>query len=327
MPRIVPSRVERDLHVEEAVRALHVAAAHVLEAVLDEAHRNAELPREIADEHGVLDAALHAVAAADVDVEVHAHGVAGQAQRTRGLVRELRHLDRRPDVEDACADVPLRGDAEGLDRHGGAAPPCRAERYPVLGPGEGLFDRPPDELAAIEQVRAVRQVNERSAGGKCFLRIDHVRQRFVLDFDQFGRILGERARIGDHGRDPFARVANDVPGEREARHLGCVDADRQRIGVRAELLARKNAEHPGRGACRSRIDRDDARARVRRGDERDVLHSRKRDVGDVAPAAGDEARMLLGAALGTDVAERVFFGGAHLVFIRVAASCTASTIC
>ena len=42
--------------------------------------------REIADEHGVLDAALDAVAAADVDVVVHAHRVAGQPQRARELV-------------------------------------------------------------------------------------------------------------------------------------------------------------------------------------------------------------------------------------------------
>src|SRR6266851_5739015 len=108
---------ECDLHVEEAVGPLHVAAAQVFQAILDQAHGGAELLCKIPDEHGVLDAALHAVAAADVDVVMHAHGVAGQAQRARRLIGELGHLDRGPDVEDSGPRVPLRGDAEGLDRH------------------------------------------------------------------------------------------------------------------------------------------------------------------------------------------------------------------
>ncbi len=58
---------------------------------------------------------------------------------------------------------------------------------------------------------------------------------------------------------------------------------------------------------------------MRRGDERDVLHARQRDVGDVAAAAGDEARIFLGAALLADVAEVVRVGDvAHAHFARFA---------
>ncbi len=98
--------VERHLHVENAVGAVHVAAAHVLEPVFDQAHRHAETFGEIAHEHRVLDAALDSVTAADVDVEMHAHRVAGQAQRARRLIGEFRHLDRGPDVEHLAVPHP-----------------------------------------------------------------------------------------------------------------------------------------------------------------------------------------------------------------------------
>ena len=251
----------------------------------------------------MLDSALHAVAAAHVDVVVHAHRVAGQAQRARRLVGKLRHLDRGPDIEDAGARVPLRRDAEGLDRHGGAAAPDRAEGDPVLGACERLLHRSPDELAVVEQVRAVRWVHERRSRRERRLGIDHVRQRLVFDLDPLRRVLGERARIGDDRRHPFAGIAHHAPRERETRHLGRVHPDRKRIGVRAEFLPGQYVEHARRGARRVGLDRNDARGCVGRRDERHVLHPGKRDVGDKAAAAGDETRMLLRAALRADVTE------------------------
>src|SRR2546426_7414400 len=102
---------------------------------------------------------------------MHAHGVAGQAQRARGLVGELGHLDRSPDVEDSRPCVPPRGDAEGFDRHGRAAAPHRAEGDPVLGVCERLLDRAPYELAVVEHVRAVRRMDERRPRGERFFGV------------------------------------------------------------------------------------------------------------------------------------------------------------
>ena len=88
--------VVRDLDVEQPLRPVHVAAAHVLQPVLDQPHRTAEPLREIADQHGVLDAALDAVAAADVDVVVHAHGRGRQLQRPWRAGRETSASGSRP---------------------------------------------------------------------------------------------------------------------------------------------------------------------------------------------------------------------------------------
>ena len=118
--------VERHLDIEDAVRPVHVAAAHVLQPVLDQPHRDGRARAKIADQHGVLDAALDAVAAADVDVVMHAHRRSSAAQRARDLVGIFRHLDRGPDVEDLAPGVPARRHAEGLDRHRRAAAPFDA---------------------------------------------------------------------------------------------------------------------------------------------------------------------------------------------------------
>ena len=96
---------------------MRVAAAHVLQPVLDQPHRKAEPAGEIAAEHGVLDAALDAVAAAHVYVVMHAHRRHRNLKRNADLVGVTRHLDRGIDVEHVPPRVPTRHHAEGLDRH------------------------------------------------------------------------------------------------------------------------------------------------------------------------------------------------------------------
>ncbi len=218
--------------------------------------------REIAHEHGVLEPALHAVAAADVDVVVHAHRVAGKPQRARELVGEFRHLDRSPDVEDLLSRVPLRGDAEGLDRHRGAAPPLRAQGELVFRARERVIHGAPDEALVQDDVGAVRRMHERAAVLDRLLGIDDVRGRLVFDFDQLDRVLGDGARIGDHGGHPFAGVAHDAARERIARHLRRIDADLERVAGVAEFFAGQHVVHARQRQRGSGVDRNDACAGV-----------------------------------------------------------------
>ena len=255
---------------------------------------------------------------------MHAHVIAGQAQRLGELVRVLGHLDRRPDVEQLRARIPLRRDAEGLDRHRRAATPADAERQLVFGLGKILCNRAPGERSAIEDVAAVLRVHQHRAGEDGFLRIEHIVGRLVVDLDALGGVLGQRARIGDHGDHPLACIAHDASRKRVARHLGRVDADIQRVDIGAEFLAGQRVVHAGHRQRLVRADRLDARRGMRTRDQRDVLHAGQRDVSHVVPAAGDEARVFLGAALGAYV-----LVAAHLAPFAMfsAASCTASTIC
>ena len=154
--------VECQLDVEHALRPVHVAAAHVLQPVLDQLHGPRQPAREIAREHRMLDAALDAVAAADVHVLMHAHAVERHAQGARDLVGELGHLDRGPHVQHLAPRVPARHHAEGLDRHGGAAAPLHAIGQLVRRRGEGLVDVAPHEALVEQHVGAVVGMHRRA---------------------------------------------------------------------------------------------------------------------------------------------------------------------
>ena len=122
-----------------------IAAAHVFEAILDEAHGTTDAAGEMRHENALLDAALDAIAAADVDVVMDADIVGGNSQRAGDLVRIFRHLDRGPDIEHVAPWIPRRGYAKGLDRHRRIASPGDAERQMARALGEVPVDVAPDE--------------------------------------------------------------------------------------------------------------------------------------------------------------------------------------
>ncbi len=334
--------VEGDIDVEDALGAVGVAAAHIVEPVLDQPHRPAEPPRQMRHQHGLLDAALDAVAAADIDVLMHAHAVGGNSQRARDLVGIFRHLDRGPDVEHVAPGIPGRHDAEGLDRNGGTAAPGDAERQMPRALGEMLFDLAPHEGAVEQHVGAVRGMHRRAVRLQRLFRVDHEGQRLIVDDDFFGGVLGQRAAVGDHGHHPFAGIARLPDRERMALDHGRIEPVHQRIGRGREFVAGQHIMHARHRQRRRGIDRDDARGRMLRGQHRHMQHALERDVGDVMAVARDETAILANPAIGRDEAEGCGIGvhfastadvpagaagrGVLARRSRSAANCTASTI-
>ena len=254
--------VERHLDIEVALRPVHVAAAHVLHTIFDQPHRHAEPLRQIADQHGVLDAALDAVAAADVDVVVHAHRRHRNFQRHRGLVGIFRHLDRGPDVEDFAPRVPACGHAEGLDRHGRAAAPFDAMLERVRARGEILLDLAPDEGAVEQHVRAMCLVHQRAAGVG-LVGIEHERQRLVFDDDRLGRVLGQARGCRPPPRRPIRRhsAPRSPPADSAARsaYRGRPPARWWRPQVPRPPARNARRASPARPTCRwKRCARPDA---------------------------------------------------------------------
>src|SRR6185369_939259 len=96
-------------------------------------------------------------------------------QRSRDLVRVARHLDRRPDIEDFTPWVPACCDDKGLDRHRRAAAPLDRVPEPMQACGEIALDLAPDEGAIEQHVRAVRWMNQGTAGLVCLLTVEHER--------------------------------------------------------------------------------------------------------------------------------------------------------
>src|ERR1700743_1393199 len=113
------------------------------------------------DNDGLLDTALDAIAAADIDVLVDADVVEWDAKGTRDLVRIFRHLDRGPDIEDLTPRIPFGGDAEGFDRHRRAAAPDHAERQMPRAFGKMLVDLAPDEGLVEQHIAAMFGMDRR----------------------------------------------------------------------------------------------------------------------------------------------------------------------
>ena len=152
-------------------------------------------------------------------------------------------------------------------------------------------------------------MHRRTAWLRGFLAVEHERQRLVLHHHRLGRVLGERARVGDHGGDPFAGIARNVDRERPARHVGRVEAGHQRQRRGRKLAAVEHVVHARHRQRRGLVDGHDARGGMRRGHQRHVLRARQRDIGGEAALADHKAAVLAHPAIRRHVAK--FFRGAH----------------
>ena len=297
--------VERDLDVEIALGAVRI------------------------HQHGLLDAALDAIAAADIHVIVYAHRGARQLERKRNLLGKARHLDRRVNIKNLAPRVPAREHGEGFDRHCRAAAPFEAQRQAMRALGKILLDLTPDEGAVEQHVGAVIRVYDRTAGPVSRFAVEHERQWLIIHAHQLGGVFGERAGVCDHGGHPFPGVARDLDGERAPRHLRGVEAGKQRLRRRRQLAAVKHAVHAGHRERLGFIDCDDARRGMRTGHQRNVPHGRYRNIGGEAASADDEAAILAHAAIARHEAEGLHGSrsGRFKPRMRSAASAIASTIC
>ena len=192
----------------------------------------------------MLDAALDAVAAADIDILVHAHSVAaGGAARGRSGPENFGIWIEAQTSRISRHGSQLRDDAEGLDRHGGAAAPAsRGTQDAADSSAKSLFDVAPDEGAVEQDVGAVVGMDRGARRIERCSPIDDVRQRLVIDRDHFGGIFGQRAGFGDHRHHPFTGIAHTLDRQRKAPHLRRIERRSSAASVAArEFFAGHNA--------------------------------------------------------------------------------------
>ena len=70
-----------------------------------------------------------------------------------------------------------------------------------------------------------------------------MRQYFVIDFDEFGGVLGQCARIGDDCGHPFAAVAHHIFRQCITLHVGGIDAADEGISGGVKLSAGQHVMH------------------------------------------------------------------------------------
>ena len=252
-----------------------------------------EPARQIPGQHRVFDAALDPVAAANVDVVMHTHGVRRQAQRPRDLIGVFRHLDRRPDVEQFIPRVPRRDHTESLDRNRGAAPPRHPKRQLPRALREVLIDLAPDEGAIEQDIRSVVGMNRRTLRPQRLLGVEHERKR-------------ARTRCRPARPHPRRARGSRPPPPPPIRRCNGPGRPRAETGAPAAYQGRSSADRPQpRAPRRSRPHaRPALRARRRRsietmraaaccdGTKRHVQHAGELDVGNKVSAANDEAPIL-----------------------------------
>ena len=324
--------VERDLDIEVAFRPMRVAAAHVLQPILDQPHGKAEPARKIAGQHRMLDAALHSIAAAHVHVVVGAHARARQLERQRELVGKARHLYRGEHVEHFPPRIPACQHPERLDRHGGAATPSEFQREPMRILRKVALDLAPGKSPIEEHVRGVLRVHRGTARRVGLLPIEYEWQSLVIHGYPLGRVLGERAGIRHDGGHPFPGVARDIHRQRPALHFRGIEARQQRLRRRGKLVS---VQHVMDARHRERIrlvDGGDPRGRIGTTHQRDMPRSRKHHIRGKPAFARDKAPILADAAIGGDITPacrrraHVALAGRLRPRMRSAASATASMI-
>ena len=247
-----------------------------------------------------IEARLGPEAAADVRRRDHAHAVLGQVEEVGEHGADgVRRLGGVPDGERVQRLVVARDEAAALHRVAAAAHHAEGLAQRVVGRGEG-----PLGLAhALDDVGgdvvAQLVVDQRGAGRERGRRGGDDGQGVVLDLDEIARVLGERARLGHHGRDHLADVANLRDGQRVAhavadggaRH-GARHAGRPGLLDVGDVGGRHHRQHAGQRQRGGDVDAPHAGVGVGAPHHGGVRHARHLEVVDEGAAPGQQARVL-----------------------------------
>ena len=146
------------------------------------------------------DHALRPERAADVRDD-HAEPVVGALQDVREAgQRAVRVLRGEVQCEEVVAGVVLGDSAARLDRHRDEAGDPKTRAHHAVSGGERAVDV---ACGAREPHQRLRRVP----------RLEHRIERLVVDFDELGAVLGERACLGDDGRHRLPNVQHFVACE------------------------------------------------------------------------------------------------------------------
>ncbi len=290
-------------HVRAAVRVGEERFA----ARGDPAHRLRQLARGVTHRDVLrIRPDLHAETAADV-----AHDDAHVVRRHLQDRARQRHLEALARLTGHVHRVLARGavvvaqDRARLHRVGCQPVVHQIELHHVRGAGDRLVHRRGITHGKhAGNVAGCRGPQRRCARLDRGGRIDHRRQRFVAHLDALGRVHRLSMRARDDDRDRFADVAHLAAGQRVSWRTGHIATSgrfdrnirehRQRQDVvGGEIGMRVDGKHPGRLLRLRHVDRDDARACVRRAHEVRVQHAGHVHVIGIAPGAGEQALVFL----------------------------------
>jgi hypothetical protein len=186
----------------------------------------------------------------------------------------------------------------------GLAPLVKARRHDPVGGGERGVDVAVAEDAMIRPICRDRLVHERLAQLLGSLRIDHGRQRLVLDRHQRAGVFDLVRGRADHAGDGVAHEADLLSGQdRHLHRQQAVDGRRhpEWSDELRQVRAGQDRLDAGRSSGRVGVDAADAGVGVRAAHERGVQHLRLSQIADVGAAPQHELPRLAGADRRADV--------------------------
>ena len=216
--------------------------------------------------------------------------------------RDMRVLARRVEREGILALVPFADRRAGLHRIGNEAIVDEVDLRDVLRRREGRVGRGlVAEMPVVDCVVRRDIVNDGSRRLR-FREIDDRRQDFVVDLDQFRRILRLRQGVGDDDGDMVAHIAHFALRKRRMRTrlhrrsvLGHDHPAADQPADAGDVVAREDIDHTRRRLRGRRVDAADIGMRMRRPQEPGMRLARTVDVIDIAALAGDEPEIFLAA--------------------------------
>jgi len=226
---------------------------------------------------------LEPEAAADVGT----HDPHAGLRQTESVGKRRAHDRRRliPGPHGQRLAVPVGENAARLEGRGRAAAVLERLAHDDRGEREGAVDVTVP-VTALEQdlLRRERLVD----GG-------HRGSRFPFDADQLSRVRRNVRIRRHHRRDRLTAKSGDAVRQRRpggGDESGAVEARRERPGNGPQILRCDDRDHAGHGESGRAVDADDARVGVRTAHEAREQHARQTEVVEVAPAAGQEPRVL-----------------------------------
>ena len=266
-------------------------------AVLAPAHRTAGDQREERDEALLAGEVLLVAEAAAGIRRHHAYRLLAQPAGLRDDRTELmRLLVRRVDMQDPGGGVDRGLRTVALEGQRGDAVIREPELLRVRRGREDLFEGRRQHGEPEELVRRPVGIQERCVGRERGQRIDHDRQRIVVDHDELQRVLRDRAARRDDCRDRFPDEPHPVAGEHapfERLHTGQRQPVCHRPGAGGiEVGLGHDGHDTGKRHRRAHVDAQDPRVGARAAQDRDVAQTRDVMVGEVTPATAREPRVL-----------------------------------
>ena len=138
-------------------------------------------------------------------------------------------------------------------------------------------------------------MQERRSGTHGLFRVNDGGQRFVVDSEEFERVLGEVAVFGDDAHDRLADIAHLATRERQDRCgviMGHARGRDQRLDRAGQILGGENRDDARGRARRGSVDRANARMRLVAPAEGDVQRAHHLPVIGEGAVAGQQARVL-----------------------------------